>query len=84
MVAFQQNQNLNLNFSKEIIMRVQKSVLGFNIHQVSRRLTWKDTNKATFALDNGEGKLKHFTFTRENGQNIVKGQFKGAKQFILN
>ena len=65
-------------------IRTQKSVLGFNIHQVSRRLTWKNNNEATFALDNGEGKLKHFTFNRVDGQNVIKGQFKGAKQFILN
>lgn len=65
-------------------MRVQKSVLGFNVHQVSRRLVWKDSKSATFALDNGEGKLKHFSATIEQNQMIVKGQFKGSKQFILN
>lgn len=65
-------------------MRTQKSVLGFNVHQVSRRLVWKDSKNATFALDNGEGKLKHFSATIENNQMIVKGKFKGSKTFVLN
>lgn len=65
-------------------MRTQKSILGFNIHQVSRRVTWKNNAQGSFALDQGDGKLKHFDLTIKEQACIVKGQFKGSKEFILN
>jgi len=65
-------------------LRTQKTVFGFGLHAVSRRLTWKNSTQATFALDNGQGKLKHFEFNLIDGKPVIKGKFKGAKQFILN